>query len=67
MMWGAAGLPPRQGGRVSNPEVKAEPCRHLGFTAGWFAKATQSPCQRLSSSSAHVSSRIAYAVFSLSG
>lgn len=24
--WGAAGLPPKQGGRASNPEVKAELC-----------------------------------------
>lgn len=61
------GSPLRQGLRVSSPEVKAELWFHLGFTAGWFAKATQCPCQLLSLSLEHVSSRIACTGLSLSG
>lgn len=67
---GACGVflssPPRQGSRVSSLEVKAELWFHLGFTAGWFAKATHCPCQLLSLSLEHVSSRIAYTGLSLS-
>lgn len=67
-MWGAARLPPqaRREGEQSQGESRAVPW-HLGFTAGWFAKATHGPCQPLSSSSVHISSRIAYTGFSLSG